>query len=55
MQLLGSKQQQSAMAPLSKWRPPETLIDLYIEKDQTHWYWRLSATVSAALIMIGYV
>ncbi|KAI4176608.1 MAG: hypothetical protein LQ343_000899 [Gyalolechia ehrenbergii] len=43
------------MAPLSKWRPPETLIDLYIEKDQTHWYWRLSATVSAALIMIGFL
>ncbi|KAL8942637.1 MAG: hypothetical protein Q9216_001550 [Gyalolechia sp. 2 TL-2023] len=55
MKLLGSKQQQPAIAPISKWQPPRTLIDLYVEKDQTHWYWRLAATLSAALIMIGFL
>ncbi|KAL9598077.1 MAG: hypothetical protein Q9219_004708 [cf. Caloplaca sp. 3 TL-2023] len=43
------------MAPLPKWKPRRTLIDLYIERDQTEWYWRLVAVVSAALIMIGYL
>ena len=40
---------------LPKWRPQRTLIDLYNEKDQTPWYWRAAATLSALLIMIGYV
>ena len=41
--------------PLPKWRPRRTLIDLYNEKDQTLWYWRVAATLSALLIMIGYM
>lgn len=41
--------------PLPKWRPRRTLIDLYIEKDKTSWYWRAAATFSAFLIMLGYV
>lgn len=53
MQLLGSKQQQPAMAPLPKWKPRRTLIDLYMERDQVQWYWRLAATISATTIMIG--
>ena len=40
---------------LPKWRPRRTVIDLYSEKDQTLWYWRVAATLSAFLIMIGYV
>ncbi|KAL8722105.1 MAG: hypothetical protein Q9225_001349 [Loekoesia sp. 1 TL-2023] len=43
------------MAPLPKWKPRRTLIDLYVERDQTQWYWRVAATVSAALIMIGFL
>ncbi|KAL8834407.1 MAG: hypothetical protein Q9170_003775, partial [Blastenia crenularia] len=55
MQLLGSKQQQPAMAPLPKWKPRRTLIDLYIERDDIQWYWRLAAMVAAAMIMIGFL
>lgn len=55
MQLLGSKQQQPAMAPLPKWKPRRTLIDLYMERDQIQWHWTLAASLSAAFIMIGYV
>lgn len=51
MQLLGSKQQQPAMAPLPKWKPRRTLIDLYMERDQIQWYWRLAASLSPASIM----
>lgn len=43
------------MAPLPKWKPRKTLIDLYVERDQTHWYWRLIASIPAASIMIGHV
>ncbi|KAI4189193.1 MAG: hypothetical protein L6R41_001636 [Letrouitia leprolyta] len=46
MKLLGSKKQQPAMAPLPKWKPPRTLIDIYLERDQTQWYWRLLAMIS---------
>ncbi|KAI4136632.1 MAG: hypothetical protein L6R39_007694, partial [Caloplaca ligustica] len=55
MQLPGYKKQESAMAPLPKWKPRKTLIDLYVERDQTHWYWRLIASIPAASIMIGHV
>ncbi|KAF6232916.1 hypothetical protein HO173_008879 [Letharia columbiana] len=40
---------------LPQWRPRRTLIDLYNEKDQTLWYWRAAATLSALLIMIGFL
>ena len=40
---------------LPKWRPQRTLIDLYNEKNETPWYWRAAATLSALLIMIGYL
>ena len=40
---------------LPKWRPQRTPIDLYNEKDETPWYWRAAATLSALLIMIGYL
>ncbi|KAL8738427.1 MAG: hypothetical protein Q9181_000798, partial [Wetmoreana brouardii] len=43
------------MAPLPKWKPPKTLVDLYIERDQTPWYWRTAAMSSAALVMIGFL
>ncbi|KAL8995413.1 MAG: hypothetical protein Q9169_004858 [Polycauliona sp. 2 TL-2023] len=43
------------MAPLPKWQPRKTLIDLYVERDQTKWYWRSAAILSAALIMIGFL
>ena len=50
---------------MSLWTPTErtpslpiwtrrTLIDLYTEKDNTPWYWRAAATLSAFFIMIGY-
>lgn len=55
MHLLGFQKQEPAMAPLPKWKPRRTLIDLYMERDQIHWYWRLTGTMSAAAIMIGYV
>ncbi|KAL2038926.1 hypothetical protein N7G274_008266 [Stereocaulon virgatum] len=41
--------------PLSKWRPRRTVIDLYNEKDNTLWYWRIIATLSACWIMIGFI
>ena len=41
--------------PLPQWQPRRTLIDLYTEKDETSWYWRVAATFSAFLIMLGYV
>ena len=40
--------------PLPKWRPRKTLIDLYNEKDRTQWYWKVSAVISAFMVMIGY-
>ncbi|KAI4107935.1 MAG: hypothetical protein L6R37_001367 [Teloschistes peruensis] len=43
------------MAPLPKWTPRETLIDLYEERDRTAWYWRTAAILSAAVIMLGYL
>lgn len=43
------------MVPLPEWKPRRTLIDLYMERDQIQWYWRLAGTCSAASIMIGYV
>ncbi|KAL8691600.1 MAG: hypothetical protein Q9224_004143, partial [Gallowayella concinna] len=55
MPLLGSKQQEHAMAPLPKWKPSRTLMDLYVERDHTKWYWRASAILSAAMIMIGFI
>ncbi|KAL8799305.1 MAG: hypothetical protein Q9223_007659 [Gallowayella weberi] len=55
MPLRGSKQQQHAMAPLSKWKFRRTLIDLYVERDHTKWYWRAAAIISAAMIMIGFL
>ncbi|KAL9019788.1 MAG: hypothetical protein Q9185_002932 [Variospora sp. 1 TL-2023] len=55
MQLLGSKQQQPAMAPLPKWKPRRTLIDLYMERDQIQWHWTLAASLSAAFIMTGFL
>ena len=42
-------------APLPKWRPRRTLIDLYNEKDLTAWYWRAAATIAAFLISIGFL
>ncbi|KAL8664229.1 MAG: hypothetical protein Q9202_003179 [Teloschistes flavicans] len=53
MPLLGPKQQSDAMAPLPKWRPRKTLIDLYEERDRTAWYWRTAGILSAAVIMLG--
>ncbi|KAI4251637.1 MAG: hypothetical protein LQ352_004731 [Teloschistes flavicans] len=55
MPLLGPKQQSDAMAPLPKWRPRKTLIDLYEERDRTAWYWRTAGILSAAVIMLGYL
>ncbi|KAL8756978.1 MAG: hypothetical protein Q9199_002568 [Rusavskia elegans] len=43
------------MAPLPKWQPRKTLIDLYVERDHTKWYWRTAAILSATLIMIGFL
>ena len=43
-----------SLVPLPKWGPRQTLIDLYNEKERTQWYWRLSAVISAFMIMIGY-
>ncbi|KAL8675528.1 MAG: hypothetical protein Q9168_000040 [Polycauliona sp. 1 TL-2023] len=43
------------MAPLPKWQPRKTLIDLYVERDLTKWYWRSAAILSATLIMIGFL
>ncbi|KAL9588884.1 MAG: hypothetical protein Q9203_002322, partial [Teloschistes exilis] len=54
MPLLGPKHQTDAMAPLPKWTPRETLIDLYEERDRTAWYWRTAAILSAAVIMLGH-
>lgn len=39
----------------AKWKGRRTLIDLYTERDQTRWYWRCAATLSAFIIMSGYV
>lgn len=57
---LGARSSRSAPAedtemspPLPKWTPRRTLIDLYTEKDNTSWYWRAAATISAFLIMLG--
>ncbi|KAL6720491.1 hypothetical protein ACLMJK_002415 [Lecanora helva] len=41
--------------PLPKYQPPRTLIDLYNEKDSTPWYWRTAATLSAFLIVLGFL
>ncbi|KAI4195756.1 MAG: hypothetical protein LQ350_006997 [Teloschistes chrysophthalmus] len=41
------------MAPLPKWRPRKTVIDLYEERERTAWYWRTAAILSAAVIMLG--
>lgn len=46
---------QNMSPPLPKWRPRRTVIDLYTDKDKTLWYWRVAATLSAFLIMLGYV
>ncbi|KAI4091753.1 MAG: hypothetical protein LQ339_008075 [Xanthoria mediterranea] len=43
------------MPPLPKWQPRKTLIDLYVERDHTKWYWRAAAILSATLIMIGFL
>lgn len=43
------------MAPLPKWKPRRTLIDLYNERDRTRWYWRSAATLSSFMIMIGFL
>ncbi|KAL8847012.1 MAG: hypothetical protein Q9221_007925 [Calogaya cf. arnoldii] len=43
------------MTPLPKWQPRKTLIDLYVERDHTKWYWRTAAILSATLIMIGFL
>ncbi|KAL8981883.1 MAG: hypothetical protein Q9205_003452 [Flavoplaca limonia] len=43
------------MAPLPKWQPRKTLIDLYVERDHTKWFWRAAAISSAALIVIGFL
>ncbi|KAL9623577.1 MAG: hypothetical protein Q9204_007937 [Flavoplaca sp. TL-2023a] len=55
MPLPGFKQQHHAMAPLPKWQPRKTLIDLYVERDHTKWFWRAAAISSAALIVIGFL
>lgn len=44
-----------AIAPVPKWRPRRTLIDLYNERDQTRWFWRMMANLSTLLIMAGCV
>ncbi|MCJ1461411.1 hypothetical protein MMC07_000008 [Pseudocyphellaria aurata] len=43
------------MAPLPKWKPRRTLIDLYNERDRTRWYWRGTATLSSFMIMTGFL
>jgi hypothetical protein len=43
----------STVPPMPKWRPRQTVIDLYNERDQTRWYWRFLANVSAFMIMAG--
>ncbi|KAL9012401.1 MAG: hypothetical protein Q9173_002824 [Seirophora scorigena] len=43
------------MAPLPKWKPRRTLIDLYMERDQIQWYWRLAASLSPASIMTSFL
>ncbi len=40
---------------LPDWRPRKTLIDLYNEKNDTPWYYRLGATVSAMMLAVGYI
>ena len=42
------------MASQTRWQDRKTLIDIYHERDRVDWYWRMLATLAAALILIGY-
>lgn len=40
---------------LPDWRPQQTLIDLYNEKDQTPGHCKVGATLSVLMLAVGYL
>ncbi|MCJ1293654.1 hypothetical protein MMC34_005209 [Xylographa carneopallida] len=43
------------MAITPKWQPRRTMVDLYVERDLTQWYWRLLGVLSASMILLGFL